>query len=449
MDLLYCYAGYRNTLRHETVHVIHSILAGNDNLSGADGKSETWFSEGLAVYLSDSSNLSSPGGIILDTGSLAAYFADGRPNPVTVKTRDDMKRTTNSTTLSNSDVYPAFALAVKYLFDSTARGGAGNSLSSLTGLTGMFQQIKEGTTFATAFASTFSKGGVPLTIGTYADNFQTWMTAYLSPLQTPATITSPSGIQMVGIFNYWCDMIIGIGTPVTAGTFALNVSELTDGTYAMCAMTDLETGAGFGPIAVNVSGGKLAPTSYNVSTWPVLSNATIPIHFSGANGTGSINVLSSDVCTWEALSNNTPWLTITAGSSGSGNGTVSYSVEQNSVTPRTGTMHIDITKIDGSIESKTFTVIQAEPCENDIYRIGSTYYSYSTIQDAYNNLPPDNTLQIQALVFTGDLFLGQDKTVTLKGGYGCDFASNTGYTTISQQMTVKYGKVIIERLKIK
>jgi hypothetical protein len=437
MDMLYCYAGYRNTLRHEMVHVIHGTLV-YDYLSGATVKNELWFSEGLAVYLSDSSNLSSPGGILLDTVSLAAYFADGRPNPVHVKTRTDMKRT-NATALNNNDVYPAFALAVKYLFDSTARGGAGNNLSDLKGV---FQQIKDGTTFAAAFAATFRKGGVALTVDNYEANFSTWMTTYLSALQTPATITAPAGIQMAGIFRYRCDMIIGMGVTVApAGNFALNVSELADGPYALCAVTDLDTGAGFGPIAVTVSGGKLTPTAFNTSSWPALSTtAIIPVNVCAVNSTGTINVMSSDVCPdWHAVSN-APWITITAGSSVSGNGIVTYSVEVNNGASRQGTM---------TINGDDYTVIQAAPSGNNPYKVDSMTYSYSMIQDAYNNLPANKTLQMQALVFPGDLFLGQDKTVKLQGGYGCDFTSNPGYTIVSDKITVQLGKVIIDKLIIK
>jgi hypothetical protein len=435
-DLLYCYAGYRSTLRHETVHVIHSKLAGNDNLSGQSEKSATWFSEGLAVYLSDSGNLSSPGGILSDTGSLDAYFAAGRPNPLTVQTRENMPG------LDNSDVYPAFALAVKYLFDSPARGGAGNSLSILTGPTGMFQQIKDGATFATAFENTFKKDGNSLSLNMYKDNFQTWMAAYLTPLQTPATITGASGIKMAGIFRYWCDMIIGLGANVTSGNFSLNVSELTDGTYALCAMTADDTA--FGPITVNVSGGKLMPVNYNVSGWPALvDKATIPFYFPASGGTGTISVMSSDVCdAWNVASNDPSWLAITAGS-GSGNGTATFNVSANSgITGRTGTMTL-------SVDNIIFSVIQDEPCGSHTYRSGGTTHSYSAIQDAYNAMADGDTLQIPANDFTGGLQLYLNKTVKLQGGYNCDFTSNNGFSTISDKMTVKGGKVTIEKLIIK
>jgi hypothetical protein len=66
--------------------------------------------------------------------------------------------------------------------------------------------------------------------------------------------------------------------------------------------------------------------------------------------TGTINVTaSSSNCSWTALSN-ASWITITAGDAGTGNGTVSYSVSENT----TGSTRIGTMTIAGS----TFTVMQ-------------------------------------------------------------------------------------------
>jgi Viral BACON domain len=62
--------------------------------------------------------------------------------------------------------------------------------------------------------------------------------------------------------------------------------------------------------------------------------------FSSAAGAGSVNVISVTGCGWIATSD-ASWIGITAGSSGVGNGSVSYSVAANpSTTPRSGTMTI-------------------------------------------------------------------------------------------------------------
>src|SRR5262249_3676573 len=67
-------------------------------------------------------------------------------------------------------------------------------------------------------------------------------------------------------------------------------------------------------------------------------------------GTGSIAVTAAAGCSWTAASN-ASWITITSGSSGSGNGTVGYSVATNaSSSSRTGTM---------TVTGQAFTVMQA------------------------------------------------------------------------------------------
>lgn len=62
--------------------------------------------------------------------------------------------------------------------------------------------------------------------------------------------------------------------------------------------------------------------------------------FSALGGAGSINVISQGGCNWTAVSNDA-WISMTAGSSGSGNGTVQFMVAENfSPSPRTGTMTV-------------------------------------------------------------------------------------------------------------
>jgi uncharacterized protein (TIGR03437 family) len=67
-------------------------------------------------------------------------------------------------------------------------------------------------------------------------------------------------------------------------------------------------------------------------------------------GTGSVSVNTTAGCSWTAVSG-VSWITITSGASGTGNGSVTYSVAANtSVSGRTGTL---------TIAGQTFTVTQA------------------------------------------------------------------------------------------
>jgi hypothetical protein len=43
----------------------------------------------------------------------------------------------------------------------------------------------------------------------------------------------------------------------------------------------------------------------------------------------------------------------------------------------------------------------------------------------------------------------QGKEVTLRGGYGCDFTSNPGYTIIRNNMTIRLDKVTVDKIIIK
>jgi hypothetical protein len=69
-------------------------------------------------------------------------------------------------------------------------------------------------------------------------------------------------------------------------------------------------------------------------------------------GTGSVAVTTSAGCGWTSASN-VPWLTVTSGASGSGNGTLQYSVASTSSVARSGTL---------TIAGQTFTVNQAGGC---------------------------------------------------------------------------------------
>jgi hypothetical protein len=69
-----------------------------------------------------------------------------------------------------------------------------------------------------------------------------------------------------------------------------------------------------------------------------------------SGGTGSVGVTSGTGCTWTAVSNVPSWVTITSGGSGSGNGTVNYSVAANTGQQRTGTL---------TLGGQTFTVTQS------------------------------------------------------------------------------------------
>jgi hypothetical protein len=87
-----------------------------------------------------------------------------------------------------------------------------------------------------------------------------------------------------------------------------------------------------------------APCSYTVS--PTANT------LASAGGTGSTSVTTTSACSWTATSN-AGWITVTSGGSGTGNGTVNYSVAANTGAQRTGTL---------TVAGQTVTITQNAPC---------------------------------------------------------------------------------------
>ncbi len=92
----------------------------------------------------------------------------------------------------------------------------------------------------------------------------------------------------------------------------------------------------------------------NQSGAPVCTYSISPSRatFERAGGPGSVAVTAGAGCAWTAVSN-VPWITITGGASGTGNGAVNYSVGPYGGPPknRTGTV---------TIAGQTFTVKQSK-----------------------------------------------------------------------------------------
>jgi hypothetical protein len=133
----------------------------------------------------------------------------------------------------------------------------------------------------------------------------------------------------------------GTGNGSVAFTAAANTGALRTGTLTIAGLPFTVTqDAGAVPCTYSI-----APTSQNVD-----ANAN----------TGTVTVTAGNGCAWTAVSNALPWLTVTSGASGTGNGPVGFSVAANTGAARTGTV---------TIAGQTFTVSQAAgvvPCTYSI-----------------------------------------------------------------------------------
>ena len=119
--------------------------------------------------------------------------------------------------------------------------------------------------------------------------------------------------------------------------------------------------------------------------------ATTSTNVAASVGSGSVTVTAGNGCTWTA-NNNVSWLTITGGASGSGNGTVSYSIAANSAncTNRTGTLTIGTqpftVRQDGGTGSYTLTDtstnVAASAGSGSVYLTAGNGCAWTAISDS-------------------------------------------------------------------
>jgi hypothetical protein len=88
-------------------------------------------------------------------------------------------------------------------------------------------------------------------------------------------------------------------------------------------------------------------------------------------------------------------------------------------------------------------------CSNDPVRINRTFPLYfSTLQAAYSAAVHGDIIQSRALEFTEDISVNQNMSVTISGGYNCDYSNNAGQTILNGTMTISNGTTAIENFQI-
>lgn len=140
--------------------------------------------------------------------------------------------------------------------------------------------------------------------------------------------------------------------------------------------------------------------------------------FAANGGSGSVNVTAGSSCSWTATSN-VSWVTISAGSSGTGNGTVNYTVSPNNTgTARTGTL---------TIAGQTFTVIQAGTSSFDVCLLFPTLPQCGTTPGCSYTLS-SSTTQF--------LYSGGSGSITVTPSSGCtgvwSLSASADWITFSQ-----------------
>jgi PKD repeat protein len=88
-------------------------------------------------------------------------------------------------------------------------------------------------------------------------------------------------------------------------------------------------------------------------------------------------------------------------------------------------------------------------CATQPVKIGGTPYYYSSIQNAYNVTGNHQSVQMQGVGIAGDVNLQNDTIIEIKGGYGCDYSTNPGFTIMQGTLSISDGTVTIENVIIK
>lgn len=309
-------------LKHEYIH----YLDGRFDMKGSfydynvDGGKTVWWIEGLGEYVSKK-----------NYNDYAITQARTKAN--------SLGTVFNNTYGSGQEmVYTWGYLAVRFMFENhmadvnTALGyfRAGNYTSYLSWLNGR--------------------------LNSYDTEWYTWLDTVQSipdgDTTTPPTAAfsgSPTTVAAGGTVQFtdqssgpptsWSWTFTG-GTPSSSTSQNPAVVYNTAGTYNVSLTVSNAKGSNSvtktGFITVT------SPCTYSISPASASVAATAT--------TGTVSVTASAGCSWTAVSNTT-WITVTSGASGTGNGTVGYSVAANTGTAsRTGTV---------TIAGQTFTVTQA------------------------------------------------------------------------------------------
>lgn len=267
-----------------------------------------------------------------------------------------------------------------------------SSLWEVTDLYGNVTRYRTGTITAAAFPSSFTvtqtvNGGYTLTVSTSGTGTVTsspagidcGATCSFSTCQT-VTLTATPGTCLA--LTGWSGACSGTGTC----TVAMDAAKAVTATFGLSApvadFTCLPS-SGTVPLTVNFTDtSTCSPTSWS---WDLSDSATSTLQ-------NPSHVYNPD------LGNNL---------------TVSYNI---SLTATNATGSNTLTK----------TSCVTAQCASSPVKIVRTGTTYSTIQAAYDAALTGDTIQCQGYRLTENLNVNRNINVTLDGGYGCDYSSNTG-----------------------
>jgi hypothetical protein len=223
-------------------------------------------------------------------------------------------------------------------------------------------------------------------------------------------------------------------SPEQRYTFSVapNTGPARTGTISIIINTRVNTYQKIGTLTVNQAAGQ------SNCTYTLTRNYTTPLPKSGGNY--SIDVNTQQGCAW-TVENNTPWIVITSGSSGTGSGTISFTLQPNTSGTRGATMSVagqsvNLLQSGGCVYTPTpasinvpsnggqgsFTINHSEGCAN--FDIDYTHNPWINVV----NITREGTLI--TFFYSVDKNLGEARTGTIK--FSDPFSPPGGIFTVNQ-----------------
>jgi hypothetical protein len=464
------YGGYTAACASRTVNPTNTIIDGGGTVGVLD------------IYDSNGGNITVDGFTVQHGGGASTYYGAG----VYAHTRNDAETgnmnagsitITNNIFSENTGVYSGAVYADSY----SLHGSGGNITVSNNVISNNNGSMYGAGLYVGSSAGAGSAGAVTISSNTITGNTLSdgngggiYVSSYSASSTGGAitlsnnTITGNSGKEGGGVFAY-TTATSGTGGAVTITNNIITGNTVSSSSGGVDVYSSANSGGTGGTVTItnntiagNTSAGSaggLYLTRYgntiniynNIIRGNAATSAGDDIYLAGSTGTfnGYNNDYHEMNGTWDNSGSNIDVDPLFVGGSnyhlsatspcfgagdGSAPGAPSTDFEGDSRTHSVGTLDM------GADEYY---------CANYPFNIGGTISSYASIHAAYEAMSSGDILLIHSLENTENLAFDIDKTVTLKGGYGCGFSSNPGYTRVKGSLTISSGKVTVENIKIK
>jgi len=91
--------------------------------------------------------------------------------------------------------------------------------------------------------------------------------------------------------------------------------------------------------------------------------------------------------------------------------------------------------------------IKPSLCSNPPIKLDGNYYSI--LQTTYNTASDGTVIQSMFVGFDESLDFNREITITLDGGYACDYLTNPDYTTVNGPLTITSGSVTLSNVVVR